>query len=478
MNKAIFLSSNKDKVTEIKRIFKKLDNEKGKFEIIELPEEVKIYDLQTQKLKKLIDNKIIEGYKLYKRPVIAEHTVLKIHALRDYPNTQTEFFVSSLHYDGICNIMKSYKDKRTEVETIIAYCNGKKIYYGIGKTKGKIADIPKGKCKFGWDNIFIPEGSDKTLAELNEEEMDTYSTRYKAAEELYSQIEKVDDNDETIGIKDEVIDRIANRILKKKLVLFIGAGMSNNIGAPTWNELIEHLSINNDCDFGVSSLLGNNLELAEYFTCYYDSCKNEKAVLKEVANIFDEDYNELKSSEIYKMLVSLNVDTIYTTNYDRILEKAYEIHSSKKAETICSLQSLSKSDPDKVHIVKFHGDIKEPENLVLTQSSYYKRYDFENALDILLRKDLLTKSFLFLGYGFGDNNLKYMFYKLNTLWTNVEGSENRPDSYMFLTENNPVQRKILEDKYKITTIVSEELDKGKAVGEFLEKLNEAIRRKS
>ena len=52
---------------------------------------------------------------------------------------------------------------------------------------GAIADAPRGKNGFGYDPIFIPKGSQKTLAEMTDTEKNAISHRSKALHELMAQ---------------------------------------------------------------------------------------------------------------------------------------------------------------------------------------------------------------------------------------------------------------------------------------------------
>lgn len=49
----------------------------------------------------------------------------------------------------------------------------------IGRTNGNIVH-PRGSQNFGWDPIFLPEGSSKTYAEMSNEEKNSISHRFKA----------------------------------------------------------------------------------------------------------------------------------------------------------------------------------------------------------------------------------------------------------------------------------------------------------
>ena len=107
--------------------------------------------------------------------------------------------------------------------------------------------------------------------------------------------------------------------------------------------------------------------------------------------------------------------------------------------------------------------------IVLTESSYFRRLDFESPLDIKLRSDMLGKSLLFLGYSMTDINMRLLIYKLDRLWKNNNNIDKRPPSYIFFPEPNPIQETILAQR-GINTIVGEGIDKKESLEKFLESL--------
>src|SRR5690606_27048665 len=84
-------------------------------------------------------------------------------------------------------------------------------------------------------------------------------------------------------------------------------------------------------------------------------------------------------SAIYRSIVELEFPVIYTTNYDRYLEWALEAHG-KKFVKIINVADLVSAPSDAVQVVKFHGDFDDDESIVLTESSYFERLDFESPL--------------------------------------------------------------------------------------------------
>jgi hypothetical protein len=75
---------------------------------------------------------------------------------------------------------------------------------------------------------------------------------------------------------------------------------------------------------------------------------------------------------------------------------------------------------NEVVLYKMHGDIARPQEIVICKSDYerYARHHpiFQNALEA----DLVSKTFLFLGFSFADPHLNYMLGHLHAL---LEGNQ-------------------------------------------------------
>ena len=61
--------------------------------------------------------------------------------------------------------------------------NGKEFQFE-GICRGRIIEDKKGENGFGYDPVFVPDGADKTVAEMNMEEKNLYSHRKKATEKF------------------------------------------------------------------------------------------------------------------------------------------------------------------------------------------------------------------------------------------------------------------------------------------------------
>jgi len=174
---------------------------------------------------------------------------------------------------------------------------------------------------------------------------------------------------------------------------------------------------------------------------------------------------DLASSETHKLIANSKFSMVYTTNYDRWLERSYELYGRPYTK-IASVSDIPKIKDGKTQIIKFHGDFDNDDTIVLDESSYYERLEFETPLDIKLRSDVLGKSVLFIGYSLTDVNLRFLFYKLAKLWKSDSCGGVQPRSYVFTHLPNPIQSAIL-DQWGINMITSKEDDPEKALQEFL-----------
>lgn len=74
---------------------------------------------------------------------------------------------------------------------VIALIYEGKEYFFDGTLEGKITMVPAGSGGFGYDPIFIPEGYDRTLAEISEDEKNSISHRYKALLKMRRELSRI-----------------------------------------------------------------------------------------------------------------------------------------------------------------------------------------------------------------------------------------------------------------------------------------------
>ncbi|XP_058809168.1 inosine triphosphate pyrophosphatase isoform X2 [Phymastichus coffea] len=124
--------------------------------------------------------KIVEG------PVIIEDTCLCFDALKGLPGPYIKWFLDKLGPDGLHTMLAGFDDKKAQAVCTFAYCEGKPsdpVLLFQGSTPGTIVS-PSGSREFGWDPCFLPDGFDKTYAELSKDKKNEISHRSKALSKL------------------------------------------------------------------------------------------------------------------------------------------------------------------------------------------------------------------------------------------------------------------------------------------------------
>lgn len=250
-----------------------------------------------------------------------------------------------------------------------------------------------------------------------------------------------------------------------KLILFVGAGVSSNLNLPTWSELTAHIAIELGYEPKIFSTYGTPLALAEYY-------KRKKGSLGPLRSWMDREWHksstDISKSEIHRLITLGRFSRIYTTNYDRWLEIAHTTFGVPY-DKVASVADLVRVAEGRRQIVKFHGDFDDDASIVLDETSYFQRLNYDSPLDIKLSNDVLGNSVLFIGYSLSDINIRLLFYRLTEMWGRSALSSARPKSYVFTNRPNPVAKEVL-GQWGIEMIVSEEDDPKKALTDFLQEL--------
>ena len=132
-----------------------------------LHRKIDLDEIQSLDLKKIVEHKVRQAWKIVRRPVLVEDVSLEFHALGKLPGPFIRFFVDTLPAEKICALVPE-KDRKATARCVFGYYDGKVLKLLEGKGNGEIAKKPAGKNGFGWDRIFIPEGYVITRAQMDE----------------------------------------------------------------------------------------------------------------------------------------------------------------------------------------------------------------------------------------------------------------------------------------------------------------------
>ncbi|MBT8800725.1 hypothetical protein BTI05_07355, partial [Lactobacillus delbrueckii subsp. bulgaricus] len=121
---------------------------------------------------------------------------------------------------------------------------------------------------------------------------------------------------------------------------------------PLWSEAVDQIAK----AVGVDPKKFDNLKIPQFY--YNDRGKKEYTqFMKQIFRYGD----VLKPCEIHNQIVDFDLDTIITTNYDNLIEQAFQ-NRNQVIQPICQDSDLSYAQPGK-ELIKMHGDF-EHDNFV------------------------------------------------------------------------------------------------------------------
>ena len=181
----IFATNNQNKIAEIKRVVS------AGLEIITLKEagiDIDIHEPHDT-LEENAREKSTVIHKLTGENCFSEDTGLEVAALNGAPGVRSARYAGD-EADNKKNIelllqnMSENTERGAQFKTVISLILGDGEYQFTGICTGKIFTEERGAGGFGYDSIFIPDGDDRTFAEMTMEEKNIYSHRKKAVMKL------------------------------------------------------------------------------------------------------------------------------------------------------------------------------------------------------------------------------------------------------------------------------------------------------
>ena len=266
------------------------------------------------------------------------------------------------------------------------------------------------------------------------------------------------------------VEDLIRAVKERQAILFAGAGVSMTVGLPSWRTLVEHIAAELGLDlskFPETEI--NHLTLAEYYRLKQGSIGPLRSWMDRNWTIPED---ALKASRVHELICRLDFPIVYTTNFDRNLETAFDLHG-KDYVKIVNAKDIARIRSEVPQIVKYHGDFDDDESIVIAETDYLDRLSFESPLDIKFRSDALGKTILFIGYSMTDLNIRFLLHRLWKTWSGSGFERNRPQSYVFMLRANPVEQAVLE-QWGLQVLMEKECPPEKALEKFLTKLSKAV----
>ena len=208
---------------------------------------------------------------------------------------------------------------------------------------------------------------------------------------------------------DEVLDeplrekgaKLAEAAARGDLVFFLGAGVSRGAGLPDWAELLERLA-------RVAPFTGAEVEALSRLHPL-DQARLVELRLQQRAPggdarvlgraVVEALGPRAEHALAHGLLSGFPVNEVVTTNYDDL----FELASVGAGRKVSVLPHAPASDGSR-WILKMHGCVRHPDDIVLTREDYLRYADRRQALAGIVQALLLTRQMLFVGFSLNDDN--------------------------------------------------------------------------
>lgn len=207
---------------------------------------------------------------------------------------------------------------------------------------------------------------------------------------------------------------LVEAIARRKCVVFFGSGVSRNSVNDqgerpcTWLEFLERASHEADYVAGAKKYL----DVCDYLTAC-EVLKKKLGVARFSRLVMSEFQQKAFSpANIHKHIYNLDCSVVATPNFDNI----YEQYASSVSKGTVVVKDHTSSDlvnyiggGDYRVVIKTHGQASTPANIIFSRSDYAKARTENRVFYELLKSLALTHTFLFIGCGLDDPDIRTLF---------------------------------------------------------------------
>jgi len=196
-----------------------------------------------------------------------------------------------------------------------------------------------------------------------------------------------------------IIRLLAADIAEGRCLPFVGAGFSINadlphgLTMPTWRELAETLASIAGIDPHLSPPA-----VASQFAKRFGRVQLIEAIRQALHT------DVATPGRAHDAFAMLPFDTVYTTNFDTLLEDAYHSLKAPYKALVGEHQMPFHGGKGRTTIVKMHGDVRHQEYIVVSTEDYVSYLDRYPLVATHLSAMLITRTPLFIGYSLSDPN--------------------------------------------------------------------------
>lgn len=260
------------------------------------------------------------------------------------------------------------------------------------------------------------------------------------------------------------VDEIVQQLLNDSFSIFCGAGASADLTKRQWEDLFSDKTKK----FYQSKCSDDLYLLADLEKHYYDKDNFYKNIKKKLL------VKKGDQSEHIDSIINLNLNQIWTTNFDSIIERSIKEKYQINPVVLATSNDLLYKNLNAEYVVyKLNGTVEKPSSMVLTKTEFLEYFKKERLFFELLKRQLVLDSFLFVGYSFKDNLVLNALQEIKDIFP-----QNAKIHYRFKVKNYTNRKRIRQefdtyenqyflDTYNIKTI---ELNNYNQIDDYLKEV--------
>lgn len=150
---------------------------------------IDLYEPQDIAVEAVVRKKAEDAFHKTGKFVLIEDTGLEFEAWGGLPGALVKWFLDSVENEGILRMLSEETDRRATAKTAFGFFDGNRSQVFVGSVSGTISVEIRGTGGFGWDPIFVPDGYDKSFAEMSVAEKNSISMRKRALDRMHAELQ-------------------------------------------------------------------------------------------------------------------------------------------------------------------------------------------------------------------------------------------------------------------------------------------------
>lgn len=216
-------------------------------------------------------------------------------------------------------------------------------------------------------------------------------------------------------------DSLIESIKNQRCIFYLGSGVSSNAETEngdkpkTWKKLLQKGKDVQGIDPALKEVINKYIDKDDFLIA--GQLLRNAVTEREFNQLIQAEFNKpFNAADIHKHIFSCNPRIVITPNFDKIYETyvrqydptatVYDYHHSKDI-----VDGLKKPYP---MIVKSHGTVDHPREVIFTQADYADARTTHKDFYDILNSLLMTHTFLFLGSGVNDPDIKMLLEDYNS----------------------------------------------------------------